>query len=68
MVRIYILDLDGAAICEMLKLHYKVIKECSNTQRNQLSQEITILKAMTMKEYQDGVYVFSRSKNYAGHQ
>ena len=40
----------GAAICEMLKLRNKEIKECSNTQRDQLSQEITILKAMTMKD------------------
>ena len=38
----------GAAICEMLKSHYKQIKQCPDPQRDQLSQEITILKAMTM--------------------
>ena len=38
----------GAAICEMLKSHYKQIKQCPDPQSDQLSQEITILKAMTM--------------------
>jgi len=44
------LRFGGAAICEMLKLRYDQIKKCSDTQRDQLSQEITILKAMTMKD------------------
>ena len=44
------LRFGGAAICEMLKLRYQQIKGCSDTQRNQLSQEITLLKAMTMKD------------------
>ena len=46
------LRFGGAAICEMLKLRYDQIKKCSDTQRDQLSQEITILKAMTMKDNQ----------------
>jgi len=66
----------GAAICEMLKLRYKEIKEYSNTQGDQWSQEITILKAMTMKDktrlliylkYWDR-YFPDPSENYTGHQ
>ena len=44
------LRFGGAAICEMLKLRYDQIKKCSDTQRDQLSQKITILKAVTMKD------------------
>ena len=40
----------GGAICEMLHLRYKQIKECSDSQRNKLSQEITVLQAMVMKD------------------
>jgi len=40
----------GAALCDMLHLHYKQIKECSDTQRDQLSQEITILQAINTKD------------------
>ena len=36
----------GATICEMLKLHYKQIRSCSDEQRDHLSQEIVILQAM----------------------
>ena len=44
------LRFGGAAICEMLHLHYKQIKECTDMQRDKLSQEITILQAMVMKD------------------
>ena len=44
------LRFGGAAICEMLHLHYKQIKECTGMQRDKLSQEITILQAMVMKD------------------
>ena len=40
----------GGAICEMLHLRYKQIKEYSDLQRNKLSQEITVLQAMVMKD------------------
>ena len=36
----------GATLCEMLQLHYKQIKDCNDTQRDRLSQEITILQAI----------------------
>ena len=39
-----------AAICEMLHLHYKQIKECTDMQRDKLLQEITILQAMVIKD------------------
>ena len=42
--------IGGAAICTMLHLHYQQIKECTATQRDKLSQEITILQAMLMKD------------------
>jgi len=44
------LRFGGAAICEMLHLRYKQIKGCKDTLRNKLSQEITILQAMIMKD------------------
>ena len=44
------LRFGGAAICEMLHLRYKQIKGCKDTQRDKLSQEITILQAMIMKD------------------
>ena len=34
----------------MLHLHYEKIKNCSETRRNILSQEITILQAIKMKD------------------
>ena len=34
----------GAVICEMLKLHYQKIRSYSDEQRDQLSQEICILR------------------------
>ena len=36
----------GATICDMLKLHYKQIRSCSDEQRDHLSQEIVILQAI----------------------
>ena len=42
------LRFGGAAICEMLHLHYKQIKGCADMQRDKLSQEITILQAMVI--------------------
>ena len=36
----------GAAICDMLKLHYKQIRSCSDDDRDHLSQEIVILQAI----------------------
>ena len=44
------LQFGGAAICEMLHLHYKQIQGCADMQRDKLSQEITILQAMVMKD------------------
>lgn len=44
------LRIGGAAICTMLHLHYQQIKGCTTTQRDKLSQEITILQAMLMKD------------------
>jgi len=44
------LRIGGAAICSMLHLHYQQIKGCNATQRDKLSQEITILQAMIMKD------------------
>ena len=44
------LRFGGAAICEMLHLHYKQTKECTDMQRDKLSQEITMLQAMVMKD------------------
>ena len=40
----------GAAICEMLKLHYQQIRSCSDEQRDNLSQEIIILQAINTKD------------------
>jgi len=36
----------GAAICDVLKLHYEQIRSCSDEQRDHLSQEIVILQAI----------------------
>ena len=38
-----------AALCDMLHQHYKVIKSCQDSQRDLLSQEITILHAINTK-------------------
>jgi len=40
----------GAAICDMLKLHYNQIRSCSDAQRDCLSQEIVILQAINTKD------------------
>ena len=40
----------GAALCDMLHQHYKVIKSCQDSQRDLLSQEITILHAINTKD------------------
>ncbi|XP_065912862.1 uncharacterized protein [Dysidea avara] len=40
----------GAALCDMLHLHYKQIKGCSDAQRDKLSQEITILQSINTKD------------------
>ena len=37
------LHLGDGALCAMLHLHHEEIKNCSKTQQNSLSQEITIL-------------------------
>jgi len=44
------LRFGGGALCAMLHLHYEEIKNCSETRQNILSQEITILQAMKMKD------------------
>ena len=36
----------GAALCKMLHLHYKQIRDCSDVQRDKLSQEVSILQAI----------------------
>ena len=38
--------LGGATLCDMLKLHYKQIRSCSDEQKDHLSQEIVILQAI----------------------
>ena len=40
----------GAALCDMLHLRYQQIKTCTDMQRDKLSQEITILQAMNLKD------------------
>ena len=40
----------GAALCDMLHLRYQQIKSCTDMQRDKLSQEITILQAMNIKD------------------
>ena len=40
----------GAGLCDMLHQHYKVIKSCKDSQRDLLSQEITILHAINTKD------------------
>ena len=40
----------GAALCDMLHLRYQQIKNCTDMQRDKLSQEITVLQAMNMKD------------------
>ena len=40
----------GAAICDMLQLHYKQIKTCKDEQRDIISQEISVLQAMNTKD------------------
>lgn len=39
-----------AALCNMLHLRYQQIKSCTDMHRDKLSQEITILQAMNMKD------------------
>jgi len=40
----------GAAICDMLKVHYKQIRSCSDEQRDCLSQEITVIQAINTND------------------
>ena len=40
----------GAALCSMLHALYKEIKQCSDDQRNVLSQKITVLQAINTKD------------------
>ena len=40
----------GAALCSMLHALYKDIKQCSDDQRNVLSQKITVLQAINTKD------------------
>ena len=40
----------GAALCDMLHQHYKQIRSCHDTQKDTISQEITILQAINMKD------------------
>ena len=40
----------GAALCDMLHQRYKQIKCCQDAQRDIVSQEITILQAINMKD------------------
>jgi len=40
----------GAALCDMLHQCYEQIKCCQNAQRDTISQEITILQAINMKD------------------
>ena len=58
----------GAAISDMLHLHYKHIKTCKDSQRDILSQEISILHCMNSKDkvnipsylkYHDQGYMYS---------
>ena len=44
------LRFGGAALCDTLHQHYKQIKSCTDAQRDLLSQEITILQAINMKD------------------
>jgi len=44
------MSIIGAAICDMLKLHYNQIRSCSDAQRDYLSQEIVILQAINTKD------------------
>ena len=41
---------SGTALCDMLQQHYKSIKSCQNSQRDILSQEITVLQAINTKD------------------
>ena len=61
------LRFGGAALCDMLHQHYKQIKSCPGAQRDVLSQEITILQAINMKDksklpqylmYRDNGYMY----------
>ncbi|XP_065907351.1 uncharacterized protein [Dysidea avara] len=58
----------GAAISDLLHLHYKEMKHCKDDQRNILSQEISILHCMNSKDkvsmpsylkYRDQGYMYS---------
>ena len=40
----------GAALCDMLHQHYKSIKSCQDSQRDILSQEITVLQGINTKD------------------
>ena len=44
------LQFGGAALCDMLHLHYKQIKSCIGSQRAKLSEEIMILQAINIKD------------------
>ena len=59
------LRFGGAALCDMLHQHYKQIKSCAETQRHVLSQEITILQAINMKDKSKlHQYLMYRDKGY----
>ena len=55
----------GAAICAMLKLRYKELKNCSRTDRNGISIQISMLKAMNLKD-KSGIpdYLKYRDRGY----
>ena len=40
----------GAALCDMLHLHYKQIKSCVDSQRAKFLEEIMILQAINIKD------------------
>ena len=57
---------SGATLCSMLHALYKQIKDCSEDQRDTLSQRITILQAINIKDksciprylkYRDNIYM-----------
>jgi len=55
----------GAAICAMLKHRYKELKNCSRTDRNALSIQISMLQAMKLKD-KSGIpnYLKYRDRGY----
>ena len=55
----------GGAICSMLKLRYKELKNCSRTNRNALSIQVCMLQAMNLKD-KSGIpdYLKYRDRGY----